>query len=49
MCLQKKGGVNVRETPDGKSKKIETLLYSQNVTVEFETGLKLTVNDTDKK
>jgi hypothetical protein len=45
----KKGRVNVRETPDGKSKKIETLLYGQNVTIEFETGLKLTVNDTDKK
>tara|TARA_B100000767_G_scaffold257149_1_gene264779 strand:- start:464 stop:586 length:123 start_codon:yes stop_codon:yes gene_type:complete len=34
---------------DGKSKKIETLLYGQNVTIEFETGLKLTVNYTDKK
>ena len=45
----KKGRVNVRETPDGKSKKIETLLYGQNVTIEFETYLKLTVNDTDKK
>lgn len=44
-----KGGLNVREIPDGKSKKIETLLYGQNVTIEFETGLKLTVNDTDKK
>ena len=44
-----KGGLNVREIPDGKSKKIETLLYGQNVTIESETGVKLTVNDTDKK
>ena len=44
-----KGGLNVREAPNSKSKKVATLLYGQNVTIESETGVKLTVNDTDKK
>tara|TARA_B100001250_G_C19788568_1_gene785344 strand:- start:136 stop:1254 length:1119 start_codon:yes stop_codon:yes gene_type:complete len=44
-----KGGLNVRDTPDANGKKIETLLYGQNVTIEAETGIKLTVNDNDKK
>jgi len=37
-------GLNVREAPDAKAKKIETLLYGQKVTVESETGIKLTIN-----
>ena len=41
-------GLNVREAPDAKAKKIETLLYGQKVTVEFETGIKLTINDFDQ-
>ena len=44
-----KGGVNVREAPDAKAKKIETLLYGQKVTVESETGIKLTINDFDQR
>jgi hypothetical protein len=43
-----KGGLNVREAPDAKAKKIETLLYGQKVTVESETGIKLTINDLDQ-
>ena len=44
-----KGGLNVREAPNLKAKKVATLLYGQNVTIESETGVKLTLNDTDKK
>ena len=44
-----KGGLNVREAPNSKAKKVATLLYGQNVTIESETGVKLTLNDTDKK
>ena len=44
-----RGGLNVREAPDAKAKKIETLLYGQKVTVESETGIKLTINDFDQK
>ena len=44
-----KGGLNVREAPNSKSKKVATLLYGQNVTIESETGIKLTINDTDKE
>ena len=44
-----KGGLNVRDAPNSKGKKIETLLYGQNVKIESKTGVKLTVNDTDKK
>ena len=44
-----KGGLNVREAPDAKAKKIETLLYGQKVTVESETGIKLTINDFDQR
>ena len=44
-----KEGLNVREAPDAKAKKIETLLYGQKVTVESETGIKLTINDFDQK
>ena len=44
-----KGGLNVREAPNSKSRKVATLLYGQNVTIESETGIKLTINDTDKE
>ena len=44
-----KGGLNVRESPTAEAKKIETLLYGQNLTIEAETGIKLTLTDTDKK
>jgi len=44
-----KGGLNVREAPDAKSKKIETLLFGQKVTIESETGIKLTINDFDER
>jgi len=44
-----KGGLNVREAPNLKAKKVATLLYGQNVTIESKTGVKLTLNDTDKK
>ena len=44
-----KGGLNVREAPSTKSKKLVTLLYGQKITIESKTGIKLTVNDTDKK
>ena len=44
-----KGGLNVRKAPEAKAKKVATLLYGQNVTIESETGVKLTLNDTDKK
>ena len=44
-----KGGLNVREAPEAKAKKVATLLYGQNVTIESKTGVKLTLNDTDKK
>ena len=44
-----KGGLNVREAPEAKAKKVATLLYGQKVTIESKTGVKLTLNDTDKK
>ena len=44
-----KGGLNVRDVPDPKGNKNETLIYGQNVKIESETGIKLTLNDTDKK
>ena len=44
-----KGGLNVREAPEAKAKKVATLLYGQKVTIESKTGVKLTINDTDKK
>jgi len=44
-----KGGLNVREAPNAKSKKVVTLLYGQKVTIESKTGIKLTINDTDKE
>jgi len=44
-----KGGLNVREAPDAKSKKVVTLLYGQKVAIESKTGVKLTINETDKR
>jgi len=43
-----KGGLNVREAPNTKAKKVVTILYGQKVTIESETGIKLTINDVDK-
>ena len=44
-----KGGLNVREAPNSNSNKVVTLLYGQKVTIESKTGVKLTINDVDKK
>ena len=44
-----KGGLNVREAPNAIAKKVATLLYGQKVTIESRIGIKLTINDTDKK
>jgi surface protein len=44
-----KGGLNVREAPNSNSKKVSILLYGQKVTIESKTGVKLTINDVDKK
>ena len=44
-----KGGLNVREAPEAKAKKVATLLYRQKVTIESRTDIKLTINDTDKE
>ena len=43
-----KGGLNIREAPNPKAKKVATLLHGQKVTIESETGIKLTINDVDK-
>jgi len=43
-----KGGLNVREAPNARAKKVATLLYGQKVTIESKTGIKLTINDVDK-
>ena len=44
-----KSGLNVREAPNAKGKKLVTLLYGQKITIESKTGVKLTINDIDKK
>jgi|TARA_B100000749_G_C18363963_1_gene438762 hypothetical protein len=44
-----KSGLNVRESPDLKSKTIGKLPYGISVTVESKTGIKLTVIDTDRE
>ena len=44
-----KSGLNLRESPDLKSKKIGKLPYGISVTVESKTGIKLTVIDTDRE
>ena len=38
-----KGGLNVREAPEAKAKKVATLLYGQKVTIESRTGIKFTI------
>ena len=44
-----KSGLNVRESPDLKSKTIGKLPFGISVTVESKTGIKLTVIDTDRE
>ena len=44
-----KSGLNVREAPNAKAKKLVTLLYGQKITIESKTGVKLKINDIDKK
>jgi hypothetical protein len=44
-----KSGLNIRMSPDLKSKTIGKLLYGIPVTVESKTGVKLTVIDTDSE
>ena len=44
-----KGGLNVREAPNAKAKKVSTLSYGTFVSIESRTAIKLTLNDTDKK
>ncbi len=44
-----KGGLNVREAPEARAKKVATLLYGQKVTIESKTDIKLIINDTDKE
>ena len=44
-----KGGLNVRETPEAKAKKVSTLLYGTFVSIESRTAIKLIINDTDKE
>jgi hypothetical protein len=44
-----KSGLNLRESPDLKSKKIAKIPYGISVAVKSKTGIKLTVIDTDKE
>ena len=44
-----KGGLNVREAPEAKAKKVSTLSYGTFVSIESRTAIKLTINDTDKR
>jgi len=44
-----KGGLNVREAPEAKAKKVSTLSYGTFVSIESRTAIKLTTNDTDKR
>ena len=44
-----KGGLNVREAPEANAKKVSTLSYGTFVSIESRTGIKLTINDTDKE
>lgn len=43
-----KGGLNIREAPNAKAEKVATLLHGQKVTIEYETGIKLRINDVDE-
>ena len=44
-----KEGLNVREAPEAKAKKVSTLSYGTFVSIESRTAIKLTINDTDKR
>ena len=44
-----KGGLNVREAPEARAKKVSTLSYGTFVSIESRTAIKLTINDTDKE
>ena len=44
-----KGGLNVREAPQAKAKKVSTLSYGTFVSIESRTAIKLAINDTDKR
>ena len=47
--ISAKSGLNLRESPDLKSKKIAKVPYGTLVSVKSETDLKLTIIDTDKE
>ena len=47
--ISAKGGLNVREAPEAKAKKVSTLSYGTFVSIESRTAIKLTINDTDKR
>jgi hypothetical protein len=44
-----KGGLNVREAPNSKAKKVSTLSYGTFVSIESSTDIKLAINDTEKE
>ena len=44
-----KGGLNVREAPNARAKRLVTLHYGQKITIESKTSVKLKINDIDKK
>ena len=44
-----KGGLNVREAPNSKAKKVSTLSYGTFVSIESRTAIKLTLNDNNKR
>ena len=44
-----KGGLNVREAPNSKAKRVSTLSYGTFISVKSKTAIKLTINDTDKE
>ena len=44
-----KEGLNVREAPEAKAKKVSTLSYGTFVSIESRTAIKLTINNTDKR
>ena len=47
--VSSKGGLNVREAPEAKAKKVSTLSYGTFVSIESRTAIKLAINDTDKR
>ena len=44
-----KGGLNVREAPEAKAKKVSTLSYGTFVSIKSRTAIKLSISDTDKR